>query len=71
MNQVGMHLTKGDQRPSAAPANAAEPLQKLLSVLYDRGPGIVLGEAQIQSSPPVNRGGPARPCAKAMHEPGK
>jgi hypothetical protein len=45
MNQVRMHLTKGDQRPSAAPANAAEPLQKLLSVLYDRGPGIVLGEA--------------------------
>ena len=49
MNKVGVNLAKYDQRPDAAFAGGAELLQKFLPILFDRGPGVLLGESKIES----------------------
>lgn len=65
-----MNLMQRDQRPGAALADGSKLLQKFLPILLNRGAGVLLGEAQIQSPPAVNCGESARPRAEAMDEPG-
>ena len=70
MNKVGMNLAKHDQWPGTAFAGCAELLQKFLSILFDRGPRVLLSESKIQGPSSVDGGESAWTRAEAVDEPG-
>jgi hypothetical protein len=70
MNQVRVNLAHSYERPLASLAHGSEVAQKSRPILFDRGAGVVLGKAQIQSAPAVNFGEASGPGAEAMNEPG-
>jgi hypothetical protein len=65
-----MNLAKHDQSPGVAFAGCAELLQEFLSILFDRGPRVLLSESKIQSPSSVDGGESACTRAEAVDEPG-
>ena len=47
MDQVGMDLPQGDDRPGMVPAHA-EFLEKSCAIALNRGPGVLLGKSEIE-----------------------
>jgi hypothetical protein len=70
MNQVRVNLAYSYERPLASLAHGSEVAQKSRPILFDRGAGVLLGKAQIQTSSTVSLGEPTGPGAEAMNEPG-
>src|SRR6185369_897945 len=69
MNEVGMNLAEGNQRPLAPFPNRSELPEKRGPVLFHRPLPILAGETQVQTALAVSPGKPAWPGAKAMNGP--
>ena len=77
MNQVGMNLPQGDQRPqgrllsraSFPQARGAEFLQENRSIALHRTTRVVLRKAQVEVAFAVRPGNPAGSRRKSMHQP--
>jgi hypothetical protein len=70
VNEVGVNLTQGHERPGSGLADGSQPAKKGGPILLDRGAGILRGEAEIQGLPAVDFGDTARPGAETMDKPG-
>ena len=64
-----MNLTDRNQRPGASPGDSSNLAQEFCPIVLHRGSRILLGEAEIQSSPSVNFGKSSRPRAEAVNQP--
>jgi hypothetical protein len=68
MNEIGVDLSRRDQRPNTPITCCTEFLEKGRPIAFDCGTRII-GKAKIQRASAVSPGEAANPCAKAMYEP--
>jgi hypothetical protein len=54
VNEVGMNLAQGDQRPRPLACGGSELPQESLSIAFDRADGILLGEAEVETAPAIS-----------------
>src|SRR6266446_2933807 len=69
VNEVGVNLAQGDERPTFAPLRYPNLVEEKLAVAFDGGAGVVFGEAEIESVSAVDAGNSAMAGGEGVNEP--
>ena len=71
VNEIGMNLAQGDDRPQLLSAGGSDLRQEGGSIAFDCAARVLFGESEIESISPVNAGNPTGSGAETVNQPRK